>query len=130
IKSVQGATLYPGMTATVTVTTAEHKDVVLVPNSALTFAKSFGGAQQAQGQSGDFVVVLENGRIRRVKVTTGMTDGTNTEITSGLEAGQAVVTSATGATGTGANRTGNNAQRNAGPFGGPGIVGPGGGPGG
>jgi hypothetical protein len=57
-----------------------------------------------------------------------MTDGTKTEIVSGLGAGQAVVTSTTGAgAGDAADRTGNNAQRNAGPFGGPGFVGPGGG---
>ena len=38
IKSVEGAALYPGMTAQVTVTTAEQKDVLLVPSSALTYA--------------------------------------------------------------------------------------------
>jgi RND family efflux transporter MFP subunit len=96
IKSVQGATLYPGMTATVTVTTAEQKDAVLVPNSAFTFAK-------ARGLT-DGVLVLESGRPIRAKVTTGLTDGTNTAVTDGLQEGQQVVTGQSGGTTTGGQR--------------------------
>jgi HlyD family secretion protein len=95
IKSVQGATLYPGMTATVTVTTAEQKDALLVSNSALTYAKSRG---ESQG-----VVVLENGKPIPVKVTTGLSDGTNTAVTGGLQEGQVVVTGQGG--GTASDRT-------------------------
>jgi multidrug efflux pump subunit AcrA (membrane-fusion protein) len=98
IKSLEGAALYPGMTAQVTITTAEHKDVVLVPNTALTYAKN-------AGQNGA-VMTLAQGRPTAAKVTTGMTDGTNTEIVSGLTAGQPVVTGQTGGNGSGAARTG------------------------
>ena len=202
IKSVQGAALYPGMTANVTITAAEHKDVLVVPNSALTFARSTlqagggnggggaaratavangtapaggnggqggaaaqggqaqggqgqngqggqaqggqgqggqgqngqGGQGRAQGQGGGQnrgqgqgqggadtqpILVLENGQPRPVRVTVGMTDGTNTEIVSGLQEGQQVVTGSTGGTATARPAgAGNNANRNTSPLGG------------
>jgi HlyD family secretion protein len=95
ITSVQGATLYPGMTATVTVTTAEQKDALLVPNRALAFVK-----MQGENQG---VVVLNNGEPTPMKVTTGLSDGTTTAVTSGLQEGQVVVTGQSG--GTTATRT-------------------------
>lgn len=39
IQSAKGATLYPGMTAAATIVSAEHRGVLTVPNSALTFAQ-------------------------------------------------------------------------------------------
>jgi HlyD family secretion protein len=178
IKSVEGAALYPGMTAQVTVTTAEQRDVLLVPNSALTYAKnqattrasgtaagtrqagqagaaaSQGGAAAGQsgaaaagqtgaaagqagagGQAGQSaggtqstVMVLENGAPVAVRVTTGMTDGTNTAVTAGLRDGQAVVTGQTGgATGTttATGATGQRASTQSSPLT---VGGPGGGP--
>ena len=132
IKSVHGETLYPGMTATVTVTTAEQKDAVVVPNSALAFAKT-----QGENQA---VMVLQNGKPIPTKVTTGLSDGTNTAVTSGLQEGQVVMTGQSGGTtatrtttgaGTGAaNRTGAQSSQSSNPLtGGPPVVvkpGPGG----
>src|SRR5579884_2402902 len=77
IKSLEGALLYPGMTAQVTITTAERDGVLTVPDSALTYAKG-------QGQNGS-AMVLENGKPIPTKVTTGLSDGTNTEVTAGLQ---------------------------------------------
>jgi HlyD family secretion protein len=107
ITSVQGATLYPGMTATVSVTTAEQKDALLIPNRALTYAKTQG---ENQG-----VVVLENGKPTPVSVTTGLSDGTNTAVTRGLQAGQVVVTGA-------ASRPGAQSSQSRNPLGGPPVV--------
>jgi HlyD family secretion protein len=117
ITSVQGATLYPGMTATVTVTTAEQKDTLLVPNRALAFARMPG---EEQG-----VVVLADGKPTPVKVTTGLSDGTDTAVTSGLQEGQVVATGQSG--GATATRT---TGQPSNPLGGPPAVvktGPGGG---
>src|SRR5581483_7981382 len=168
IKSVAGATLYPGMTAQVTITTDERDDVLVVPNQAFSFAQTAfqqglvgggrgqgqggqgrasgqaatgqGQGQRTQGQGGqggqraqngqgvgnqqgqpgaetapgaeatlgaagpnpqaganvgpfvvggaggdrNVVITVQNGQLVPVRVTTGLTDGTNTEITSGL----------------------------------------------
>jgi HlyD family secretion protein len=71
-----------GMTANLKITTATSEDALLVPNSALL--------PKGAGR----VVLLPNadGTTREVDVTTGLSDGVNTEITSGLNAGDRVVT--------------------------------------
>jgi HlyD family secretion protein len=78
------------MTATVTVTTAEQKDAVLVPNAALSYARTQ-GLNQA-------VMVLQDGKAVPVKVTTGLSDGTNTAVTAGVQEGQVVVFGQSGGT--------------------------------
>src|SRR5207249_2379707 len=40
IQSIKDAALYPGMTATVSIVSAEHDNVLTVPNSALSYAQS------------------------------------------------------------------------------------------
>jgi HlyD family secretion protein len=94
--------LRPGMTANVTFVTQEADDVLRVPNAALRFrlepiGKIDGVPPPAPGTR--MVTVLEDGKPRRVAVTTGITDGSFTEITSGLEAGALVVTDRQGAPG-------------------------------
>jgi len=64
------------------ITTAKKDGVLLVPNSAL-LPKGAGHAVQVLGP---------DGKVSEVDVQTGLTDGTNTEITSGLKAGDKVVT--------------------------------------
>jgi HlyD family secretion protein len=109
--------LKPGMTASVTVVTDRRTDVLRVPNAALRFqppqpdadgkragsANATGGRQRPGGganKRGDAeraVWVLRGKEPVRVPVTTGLTDGTNTEILSGdLQPGDAVVTAITG----------------------------------
>ncbi|MFB0965570.1 MAG: hypothetical protein QMC36_08050, partial [Patescibacteria group bacterium] len=66
-----------------TIVTEERNDAVLVPTSAIT---------QANGKK--TVRVWENGRPKPVEVKTGLTEGSNTEIVSGVTVGQKVVNSA------------------------------------
>jgi HlyD family secretion protein len=72
-----------GMTANLTITTATKDNVLLVPNSAL-LPKGAGHAVQ--------VLAADGKTVQEVDVQTGLTDGSNTEITSGLKAGDKVVT--------------------------------------
>jgi HlyD family secretion protein len=110
--------LRPGMTATATITVDQVKDALLVPNAALRYAppaattRRSGGAgllgllmpsrgpgeQQAassqQTAGGKRVMwVLRDGKSTGVHVTIGLTDGTNTAVTSDeLVAGDRVIT--------------------------------------
>src|SRR5262249_25732382 len=70
--------LLPDMTATVTIITQSADNTVLVPNAALS--------------SNSTVTVLRNGSPVVVPVVTGISDGVNTQIVSGLQAGDRVVT--------------------------------------
>ncbi len=110
--------LKPGMTASVTVVTDRRTDVLRVPNAALRFQPpqpdaagaraggptASGGRQRPSGagpnKRGDgerAVWVLRGKAPVRVPVTTGLTDGTNTEILGGaLQPGDAVITAITG----------------------------------
>src|SRR5579884_787741 len=71
--------LYPGMYADVTLVLERHPEALRLPNSAL------GGEQAHQ------VLVIENGEVRLVSVSTGITDGRSVEITSGLSEQDLVV---------------------------------------
>jgi len=65
------------MTATVTIVTQEAANAVLVPNAAISNGK---------------VSVMRNGAVTAVPVQTGISDGVNTQIVSGVQAGDLVVT--------------------------------------
>ncbi|WP_374522877.1 efflux RND transporter periplasmic adaptor subunit [Hydrogenophaga sp.] len=113
--------LRPGMTASATVVATERDKVLLVPNTALRFvpaaapaAASAGGgngnllsklmpraprtgARPAPGDAGAGaqrqVWVLRDGQAVPLRVSTGISDGRQTEITGGeLQAGMAVIT--------------------------------------
>jgi HlyD family secretion protein len=85
-------TLLPGMTANVIITVDRRKDVLRVPNAALGFRPADGGDAQRRGARGSQVYVLEGGELKAVKVRTGITDGTHTEIVEGeLQPGDLVV---------------------------------------
>ncbi len=73
--------LYDGMTGDVTFVTKEVTDVLYVSNKAITAEN---GVQYAK-------VKDDAGNITQVEVTTGFSDGTNTEIVSGLSEGQTVI---------------------------------------
>jgi multidrug efflux pump subunit AcrA (membrane-fusion protein) len=90
------AQLLPGMTATVTIVTDSADNAVLVPNNAI---------------SNGNVRVLRNGSPVVVPVQTGITDGVNTQIVSGLQPGDQVITgvvSSTGSTSKSSASTGSN----------------------
>ncbi len=130
--SLDNAHLYPGMTATANITTAEGIGVLLVPAAALSFPSTavqagelnrtslrsiFGGSTSGtsttQGNRG-LVLELRNGKLTPVVVTTGLSNGQLTEVISGLNAGDEVIVSQTGgniststsSSGTGAGRGG------------------------
>ncbi len=75
------STPLPGMNATVTIVVDQVQDVLTVPD----------GAVQSEGRNSVVEVQNEDGTTETVVVETGLSDGTNTEITSGLEEGQTVI---------------------------------------
>jgi HlyD family secretion protein len=77
--------LLPDMTATVTIITQQDNNAVLVPNSAIAYART-------QPGSGSAVYVLQNGVATRVPVQLGITDNTDTVVVSGLQPGEQVIT--------------------------------------
>jgi multidrug efflux pump subunit AcrA (membrane-fusion protein) len=126
MNSIGNAHFYPGMTATANITTAQRIGAELVSNSAFTFpttalqagvisrsdltglAGGFGGRGSASGQSATggtgtqsagtrhIVLVQRNGKLVPVAITVGLTNGTSSEVLSGLNDGDLVVVSATG----------------------------------
>jgi HlyD family secretion protein len=94
--------LKPGMTANVSIILDEKKGVLRVPNAALRFrpAERSVEATPQKGsadQKGSAVWVLENGKPKRIKVTTGIGDGNYTELVSGeLKEGDAVIVESIG----------------------------------
>lgn len=105
--------LRPGMTATAEIQVAEVKDALLVPNAALRYRPpsddaqpqrsfldqivsgrpQFRQASQREDKKGARTVwALEGGKPVAVPLTTGASDGRNTEVTGGgLEVGQSVI---------------------------------------
>jgi HlyD family secretion protein len=112
--------LRPGMTAAATIVAKEARDVLVVPNTALRFTPSTGNGT-ATASSGSIlskmmprppstarpktagtdrraggprqIWVLDNGQPVSVQVTTGISDGRNTEVSGeALKEGMAVIT--------------------------------------
>jgi HlyD family secretion protein len=113
-EQVEGQNLIPGMTANVTLIVDEKTDVVKVPNAALRFRplsasgtaptavpgpmgrpggdSSSDGAEPGAGSPRKpSVYKLEDGEPVMVEVERGITDGTDTEIISGLEPGTEII---------------------------------------
>ena len=100
------ADVKPGMTAAVTITVAQHDNVMMVPNQAVRVA----GNQRT-------VTVLFEGQQIRVPVTVGLTNETMSEVSSDqLRAGDEVVIN---------SQSSSSGQQQGGGFGGPGFGGPG-----
>ena len=101
------------MTATVNITTAQRIGALLVNNSAFSFTTtalqagaldrntlalggSFTpGSGSSQGNR-RIVLELKNNKLTPVLVTVGLTNGTSSEVLSGLQAGNQIVVSAIG----------------------------------
>jgi HlyD family secretion protein len=104
-EQIAGRNLIPGMTANVTLIVEEKSDVVMAPNAALRFRPLTAGGLQAEGmpgrqaasvspdapRKGPSLYRLEKNEPVRIDVTTGITDGANTEIVSGVEPGTEVI---------------------------------------
>lgn len=88
--------LKPGLTANVTIYTAERKGVLSVPSKALRFTpqKETVGKMKIVdvANAKNKVWTLEGNSIVAHKVNIGMTDGTNTQIVGGIAEGTKVVT--------------------------------------
>ncbi|MBO6266668.1 MAG: efflux RND transporter periplasmic adaptor subunit, partial [Synergistaceae bacterium] len=92
--------LMPGMTANVSLIVTEKNDILLVPNAALRFRPNVnteiqmgprrrGGNVAAVETPG--VYVMMNKKPVKIEVEKGITDGTRTEILSGVEEGTEVL---------------------------------------
>jgi HlyD family secretion protein len=77
----EGSGLKAGMSATADVVTNERSDVLLVPSRAI--------GEDSQGSP--VVQVVVNGQVEERAVVIGITDGSQTEIVSGLNEGEIVV---------------------------------------
>lgn len=72
--------LRPGMTVEVEIITEEKKEILLVPTQAIEYR---------EGQP--FVIITDGEEEILQRVRTGLNDGTNIEITSGLEEGDSIL---------------------------------------
>ncbi len=91
--------LLPGMTAYVSITAGERKDVLRVPNAALSFQprradeEERGPRPPARERKLQVYLLDADGKLRTAAVETGLTDNALTEIVSDdLKAGDRVVT--------------------------------------
>jgi len=73
--------LKPGMTSKAKIYVEEKKDVLAVPSQAI---------QDVKGEK--FIFISENGKAKKVIVTTGIQDNINTEISCDIKEGSLVVT--------------------------------------
>lgn len=92
-----GLKLKPGMTANVSIETESKQSVLIVPNTALRFKPATSTAtpdqKKTKGPKGPGVWILENNKPKNIKITTGISDGNYTEVTSGeLTEGQMIIT--------------------------------------
>ncbi len=76
--------LKPGMTANVSIITSSKENVIRIPNAALRFTPSEKSkGTTGKGEKGPGVWILENNKPKRLKITTGISDGNYTEVISG-----------------------------------------------
>jgi HlyD family secretion protein len=90
--------LKPGMTANLEVIYADRKDVLRVANAALRFrapSELAGKAPRTAPPGNKIVWIMRGGEPRSALITTGVSDGTYTEVLAGaLRSGDQVVTEA------------------------------------
>lgn len=91
----QDTRIKPGMSASAAVITASHVDVLTVPNGAIHSVNGASTVSVLKGVAaqGEALTqgVLSPTAPQSIQVETGLADSTNTEITSGLNEGDAVV---------------------------------------
>jgi multidrug efflux pump subunit AcrA (membrane-fusion protein) len=94
--AVASATPLPGMNASVTLIVDSAQNVLVVPEAAI----------QTEGPNSVVEVQKEDGTTEKVTVQTGLSDGSNIEITDGLEEGQTVIIPTRAASSTDTTQTG------------------------
>lgn len=83
--------LKPGMTANVSIIISIKKDVLKIPNAALRFKLAENGKTVVQ-QKGAGIWILEEGKPKRIPISTGISDGNYTELVSGeIKEGQELI---------------------------------------
>lgn len=98
--------LKPGMTANVSVIVSSKKEILRISNAALRFrpeemrnkdkTRKNGSNKDNTREKGSRVWIIEEGNPKRVKVTTGISDGSYTELASDdLKEGQEVIVEST-----------------------------------
>lgn len=108
LPSASGVSLYPGMTATATIVTAQRQNVVLVPNTALAFAQTAlkqglvasptattAPSATTTGKT-SLVITQEGTKLVPKTITIGVEGTSQTEVISGLEPGETTVIGRTG----------------------------------
>lgn len=92
--------LFPGMTADVSVLVAERSQALLAPNAALRFTPPMNVAYESpppasvpRGTQLLYTVSADGQKLRALQVRPGISDGLNSEMLAGVEAGTLVVTS-------------------------------------
>ncbi len=85
--------LKPGMTANVSIIVDVKGDVLRIPNAALRFRPPE-AEKEKRPFKGKGVWVIENGKPARKEITPGISDGSFTEIISGLTEGDSVIVEA------------------------------------
>ncbi|MDE2079468.1 MAG: efflux RND transporter periplasmic adaptor subunit [Patescibacteria group bacterium] len=101
--AAQNAAVKPGMTVNANIETGVAQDVLTVPSSAI---KTQGGTSYVMvftpplANTGGTTGIVSATAPTMVPVTTGLSDGTNTEITSGLTEGEQVVVRTSGSAAT------------------------------
>ncbi len=87
--------LKPGMTANVSLIVAERNQVLEVPNAALRFRPADKNMAKVTERKGPVVWRLENKQLKRVSITTGISNGSSTEVVAGdLQAGDELIVEA------------------------------------
>ena len=83
--------LKPGMTANVSIIVSIKKDVLKIPNAALRFKPAEKGKTAVQPK-GSGVWILEQGKLKRLPISIGISDGNYTELVSGgIKEGQELI---------------------------------------
>jgi len=95
-----GQKLFPGMTADVSILVSERKDVLKIPNTALRYSPPDGAVYDGtpqekldRSQRLVYSTSADGVKLKPDLIKTGITDGTDTEVTEGLKGGESVVTS-------------------------------------
>lgn len=87
--------LKPGLTANVTIYTQEQANVLSIPNKALRFTptkETVGNRQIIDTKGKNKVWTLKDNKIIAYAVNIGFSDGTHTQILSGIRQGESVIT--------------------------------------
>ncbi|MEN6462650.1 MAG: efflux RND transporter periplasmic adaptor subunit [Syntrophomonas sp.] len=149
--------LKAGMSVTAKIIVNKRENVIAAPNLALTYAQTYArnnrpsaaqsptrtgtrstGSQQERLQGAQStaaasntetkqIVILKNGKPVIKQITVGLSDGTNTEVKTGLSAGDKVIigtndatqNNSSGNSGSGNSSSGNSSKRSGGMMGGP-----------